>query len=127
MPTTKGKAMKHKIRELREVNLDIAAAIASGRSFTYLPAASSGGTDHILVADSEIEGAEPEIWTPRRSWSDFRPLLESHWPAIAGQLRAWLGERWSEAQELRGGEQLLCWFIRAYVGAQFGDEIELPD
>jgi hypothetical protein len=119
--------MKHKVCELREVNLDIAAAVASGRRFTFLQRASVGGTDHILVADPEIEAAEPKVWSPRRSWDDFRPLLEGNWPAIAGQLRSWLGDRWPEAPALHGGEQLLCWFVRAYVGARVGDEIELPD
>lgn len=119
--------MKHKVRELRAVELDMAAAKVDGREFEFVPRASPTGTDHISADDPEVAQPHRGIWTPRRSWNDFAPILEREWPAIAKQMRNWFGGGWPDTGELRGGEELLCWMIRAYVASRVGEEIDLPD
>jgi hypothetical protein len=120
-------AMKHKVRELQTVELDIAAAMVDGRGFDFEPRKTPTGTDHIRADDPDTAGPDRRTWTPRRSWDDFAPILRRDWPAIARQMRTWFGDGWPEAAELRGGEELLCWFVRAYVASNVGDDIDLPD
>lgn len=78
-------------------------------------------------ADSSVSVPDPETgrpvpFQPCLDWSQAGPILADEWYDIETILIEWFGPQWSYQRQFQ--DQSLTWFMRAYVAAKFGEEVE---
>ena len=91
--------MKHKTAELTGRDLDNAAAKALG---------------------ADVAGYD---WSPSTAWKDGGPLLEANWREMRVELERRYGLGWPRL--LSVAMEPLPVFMRAFVAAKLGDEVDL--
>jgi hypothetical protein len=99
-----------------------------GRLLNFWVAKSAGL--HLSVQDADpTKGHDPDsgfwhphTYNPANDWSHAGPIVSVEWFAIEDMLVEWFGPHWSHIPVIT--DNPLKWFMRAYVGTQFGDEVE---
>ncbi len=74
----------------------------------------------VSVADPET--GKPAPYQPSLDWSQAGPILAADWYEIETILLGWFGPFWAYVEDFR--DDPLAWFMRAYVVAKFGEEVE---
>lgn len=64
----------------------------------------------------------PSTYHPSTDWSQGGDIVSNEWYVIEDALIAWFGHSWPYIKAIT--ESPLKWFMRAYVKAKFGDEVE---
>lgn len=77
--------------------------------------------------DGEVHNAgtgtwHPKTYHPSTDWSQGGRIVADDWYDIEDFLFAWFGPGWTDEVAFR--QEPLAWFMRAYVAARFGEEIE---
>jgi hypothetical protein len=91
--------------------------------------AKSRGVDAILdhraehsVSVIDPDSGKPIPYQPSIDWSQAGPILADEWYEIETVMLDWFGPFWSYMEDFKTDP--LAWFMRAYVAAKFGEEVE---
>ena len=79
-------------------------------------------------AEHSLSLVDPESgklvpYQPSLDWSQAGPILADEWYEIETVMLDWFGPFWSFMDAFKANP--LAWFMRAYVAAKFGEEVEM--
>jgi hypothetical protein len=74
------------------------------------------------VSTVNPETGKPIPYQPSIDWSQAGPILADEWYEIETVMLDWFGPFWSYMEDFKADP--LTWFMRAYVAAKFGEEVE---
>lgn len=132
--------MKHKVAELEGPALDVAVAIADGRTWSkHRNPDSLGGAVWLTVVDTEMADQPHVPYAPSRSWCDGGPIIERERIKLHPPETRRPGVNWEWQADCYGpidspgeyfhteeGETPLFAAMRAYVLSKLGEEVDLP-
>jgi len=85
----------------------------------------NGGGDHAVVHPFTSR-QYPTFYAPGVNWSHGGPIVECEWRPITTWLFGQLGPNWRDNIDSTS-DDVLRWFMRAFVGSKLGNEVEIPD
>jgi hypothetical protein len=92
--------------------------VAKSAGFKLLSEPPALGVHH----DPDSGHWHPYNFHPATDWSHAGPILSNEWFVIEDILIEWFGPEWAHVKDVM--DFPLQWFMRAYVGSQFGDQVE---
>ena len=104
------------------------AVTLEGAQLDYWVAQSAGLRLSLTApGDGEVHDADAGTWHPKTyhpstNWSQGGRIVADDWYDIEDFLFAWFGPGWTDEAAFR--REPLAWFMRAYVAARFGEEVE---
>jgi len=74
------------------------------------------------VSTTDPDSGKPVPYQPSIDWSQAGPILAEEWYEIETIMLDWFGPFWAYMDDFKTDP--LAWFMRAYVAAKFGEEVE---
>ncbi len=99
-----------------------------GQHLNYWVAKSAGlklsasSIDPGKIFGHQTGGWHPQTYDPANDWSKAVVILTSEWSAIESIMVEWFGFQWQHMPTVV--DSPLKWFMRAFVAAKNGDEVE---
>lgn len=104
------------VKELDGLHLNYWVAKSAGLKLSASDIAPGG------PFDQKSGGWHPQTYDPANDWSKAVVILVSEWSCIEPIMVEWFGFQWQHMPIVV--DSPLKWFMRAYVAAKFGDEVE---